>query len=58
MQVYAGGERVEWTGPEDSETPASVTLVRDPDGSDLSAWVAGLALLLALASLGLTLRPR
>lgn len=58
VQVYAGGERVEWTGPEDSETPASVTLVRARDDMDLSGWIAGAALLVALASLGVALRPQ
>ncbi|MGH7570744.1 MAG: DUF1775 domain-containing protein [Gemmatimonadota bacterium] len=56
VQVYAGGERVAWTGPEDSETPASVTIVGE-GGVDLSAWAAVAALLVALASLGLALRP-
>lgn len=57
LQVYAGGERVEWTGPEDSETPASVTVVREEGGLGLAAWIAAAALLVALASLGLALRP-
>lgn len=57
VQVYAGGERVQWTGPEGSETPASVTVVEEEDGSNLAAWLAGVALLAALISLGLVLRP-
>ena len=58
VQLYEGGERVEWTGPEDSERPASVTRVRGKEGGDLSWWLSGAALVLALASLGLALRPR
>lgn len=56
VQVYAGGERVQWTGPEGSETPASVTMVEE-EGSSLAAWLAGAALVAALTSLGLVLRP-
>lgn len=56
VQVYAGGERVEWSGSEGSETPASVTLVRQP-GSGSTPWVASAALLVALVSLGFALRP-
>jgi uncharacterized protein YcnI len=57
VQLYEGGERVEWTGAEDSETPASVTRVRGKERVDLSWWLAGAALVLALTSLGLALRP-
>ncbi|MGH7549429.1 MAG: DUF1775 domain-containing protein [Gemmatimonadota bacterium] len=57
VQVYAGGERVAWTGPEDSETPASVTVVGEVDDAGLWGWTAIAALLVALASLGLALRP-
>lgn len=56
-QLYEGGERVEWTGPEESETPASVTMVRNEGGMGLAGWLAGVALLVALTSLGLALRP-
>ncbi|MGH7564801.1 MAG: DUF1775 domain-containing protein [Gemmatimonadota bacterium] len=56
VQVYAGGERVAWSGPEDSETPASVTVIGE-EGVHLSIWTAVAALLVALASLGLALRP-
>ena len=58
-QTYAGGEVVEWAGPEGSETPASVTRVVT-SGSGIG-WTEGAgiaALLLALAALGLVLRPR
>ena len=57
VQLYEGGERVEWTGPESSETPASVTRVVEKDGVDLSWWLAGAALIVALGSLGVALRP-
>jgi uncharacterized protein YcnI len=59
-QTYAGGEVVEWAGPEGSDTPASVTRVTAGDGGGLpaNAWLAGAALLLALLALGLALRTR
>lgn len=56
VQLYEGGERVEWSGPEDSETPASVTRVRGKERVDLSWWLAGAALVLSLTSLGVALR--
>jgi hypothetical protein len=56
-QAYAGGEVVEWAGPEDSETPASVTRVRAEGGWPASAWLATAALLLSILALGLALRP-
>ena len=57
-QTYAGGEVVEWTGPEDSETPASVTRVTAGGGWPASAWLAAAALLLAIVALGLAMRTR
>jgi uncharacterized protein YcnI len=57
-QTYADGEVVEWAGPEDSETPASVTRVRAERGWPVSLWLAAAALLLAILALGLALRPR
>jgi uncharacterized protein YcnI len=68
LQTYEGGEIVQWTGPEGSKTPASVTTLteRPAAGSAASAsggagsaplYVALAALALALASLGLSLRP-
>jgi uncharacterized protein YcnI len=62
-QTYADGERVEWTGPEESKAPASVTVIRRSGGGGTSRsaaafWVAIGALVLALTSLGLTLRGR
>lgn len=59
-QSYADGVRVEWTGPEDAKTPASVTVIQvQPSGSMSSGgipWLGGTALVLALVSLGLVLR--
>jgi uncharacterized protein YcnI len=56
-QTYAGGEVVEWAGPEESDTPASVTHVA-AEGAPTGwpAWLAGAALLCALLALGLALR--
>ena len=71
VQTYQDGTVVEWTGPVDSATPASLTLVRAPVAptapaeevaatppSNTPTYLAGAALLLALVSLGLSLRPR
>ena len=60
-QTYADGERVEWTGPEGSKRPASVTTI----GADATASGGGgrlvrllpwTALVLSLVSLGLAIR--
>ena len=62
FQTYADGERVEWTGPEGSKRPASATEVRSlgttggAGPSRVTTWVAFAALLLALISLGLSVR--
>ena len=59
FQTYAEGERVEWTGPVGSKTPASVTelVARATGGSSrLPLYLASVAVVLALASLGLSLR--
>ena len=66
VQEYADGTLVEWTGPEDSSTPASLTRVLAPGEAGPSpsgpgsagTLLAGIALALALISLGLGLRPR
>jgi uncharacterized protein YcnI len=62
FQTYANGERVEWTGPEGSKHPASITMVgadaSAESGTGVTRWVAWGALVLAFASLGLALRPR
>ena len=56
-QTYAGGEVVEWSGPEGSEQPASVTRVTPgADGWSASAWLGIASLGLALLALGLALR--
>jgi uncharacterized protein YcnI len=58
-QIYANGERVDWTGPETSKTPASVTSIEpaaQAGGIAANGWVAGIALIVAVVSLGLTIR--
>jgi len=67
VQIYADGTEVAWTGPLESSTPASVTNVVAPvaetdetpstGGATLGTWLAGAALVVALLSLGLSLRP-
>jgi len=59
FQTYADGERVEWTGPEDSQNPASFTTISAAVGpKSWQGYVAAGALVLAFVSLGLSLRPR
>ena len=59
-QTYSDGERVDWTGPENSDTPASVTTIgatsdsRPSQGSSLAI----IALALAAISLALSARNR
>lgn len=64
-QTYEGGEVVEWSGPEGSKTPASVTTLTERpasgsgaggSGSSTALYVALAALVLGLVSLGLSLR--
>ena len=64
-QTYEGGEVVEWSGPEGSKTPASVTTLTERpasgsgaggSGSSTALYVALAALALGLVSLGLSLR--
>ena len=62
-QTYEGGERVEWTGPDSSKTPASATIVSDQavmpiKVSRTSLYISIIALLFALTALGVALRPR
>jgi uncharacterized protein YcnI len=65
MQTYADGLAVEWTGPADSATPASLTSVRAADEAEASApgpsglgsTLGAVALLVALLGLGVALRP-
>jgi uncharacterized protein YcnI len=69
IQTYEGGEVVQWSGPEGSRTPASVTTLteRPATGSTAAAGAGGAgssaplyvslaALTLGLVSLGLSLR--
>lgn len=69
-QTYADGEKVEWTGPEGSKSPASVTTVTAaaapaagaappapaPAGGNVPSWVPYTAFALSLVSLGLAMR--
>jgi uncharacterized protein YcnI len=64
-QTYADGERVGWTGPEGSQTPASVTVIgggataaQTPRGAGIATWLAAAGLVVGLVALGLVLRPR
>ena len=66
FQTYADGERVEWTGPEGSKAPASVTMIgavapvvaapSRTETAGLTRWLPWIAIVLALVSLGLALR--
>jgi uncharacterized protein YcnI len=63
VQTYADGTEVSWSGPEDSSTPASLTRVIAPvettpaeAPTQLGTMLGGAALLVALLSLGLSLR--
>lgn len=65
-QTYADNERVEWTGPEGSKSPASVTVVAAATGPVAAAtpaaggrtatWLPWVAIVLSLVSLGLAMR--
>jgi len=64
-QTYADGQRVEWTGPEGSKSPASATMVaaaaaapgaRAQDGSGVTRWLPWAALVISLVSLGIAMR--
>lgn len=59
-QTYADGERVEWTGPEGSKRPASVTAIgaaaSAATGGGTARLVPWAALGLAIVSLGLAMR--
>ena len=65
IQTYADGIEVSWSEPEGSSTPASLTHVLEPSTDEppvasangLPTVLAGAALLVALVSLGLALRP-
>jgi uncharacterized protein YcnI len=69
VQTYGDGTEVAWTGAEGSSTPASLTRVLAPEaapsvpsspppGSGLGTILGGAALVVALISLGLSLRPK
>jgi uncharacterized protein YcnI len=58
-QTYSNGERVEWTGPEHSKTPASITTIETPSvvaSLGVSPWFSIAALVLAFISVGLVMR--
>lgn len=59
-QIYEGGEVVEWAGPEDSDAPASITLVVAAEGTGwpTSSWLAVAGFAIALLALGVAIRPR
>jgi uncharacterized protein YcnI len=61
VQLYADGQRVEWSGAPDGKTPASTTDVGADGPSPLGGrgpmLTAVAALAFALAALGLALRP-
>jgi len=61
FQTYAGGEKVEWTGPQGSKTPASSTTIAaavEPVAASKGAspLISYAALGIAVVSLGLALR--
>jgi len=61
FQTYAGGEKVEWTGPQGSKTPASSTTIAaavEPVAASkgASTLISYAALGIAVVSLGLALR--
>ena len=59
IQTYASGVRAEWTGPRESESPASVTVIAgesSPSQSRLPLWLSILAVLLGLGALVLSAR--
>ncbi|HUQ83896.1 MAG TPA: DUF1775 domain-containing protein [Gemmatimonadaceae bacterium] len=70
-QTYADSLRVEWTGPEGSKSPASVTTIaaasaatapaaadkqEAPDTGGMTKWLPWVAIVLSLLSLGLSMR--
>jgi uncharacterized protein YcnI len=67
VQTYADGTEVAWTGPPESSTPASLTTVTAPVAEveeapaprgALGTPLGAAALVVALLSLGLSLRPK
>jgi hypothetical protein len=67
-QTYADGQRVEWTGPEGSKSPASATMIAAAavapaaagapaqDNGGVTRWLPWVALVISLLSLGLAMR--
>jgi uncharacterized protein YcnI len=64
-QTYADGQRVEWTGPEGSKSPASATMVAAAaaapgalaqEGGGVTRWLPWAALAISLVSLGFAMR--
>jgi uncharacterized protein DUF1775 len=53
IQTYAGGVKAEWTGPRDSDSPASVTVIGAESSSAARrpVWIAIVALAVALGAL-------
>jgi len=60
VQTYANGQRVEWTGPPGSDSPASVTEIGSGPGASsmLPIVLSAVAILLAVLSLALASRRR
>ena len=58
FQTYSDGERVGWTGPENGDTPASVTVVALPrkPGAGWPGYASLAALAIAVVSLGVAMR--
>lgn len=65
FQTYADGQRVEWTGPEGSKSPASATMVAaaaaapgapTQEGGGVTRWLPWAAVVISLLSLGLAMR--
>ncbi|PYP80994.1 MAG: hypothetical protein DMD35_02870 [Gemmatimonadetes bacterium] len=54
-QTYEGGEVVQWTGPEGSKTPASVTTLTERPAAGAGGGASSMAFYFALAALGLAL---
>jgi uncharacterized protein YcnI len=53
IQTYSNGQLAQWTGPRDSDSPASVTVIGAATSSSANrpTWIAGVALAVALGAL-------
>jgi uncharacterized protein YcnI len=60
VQTYADGQRVEWTGPQGSDSPASVTVISARAGATqrFPTILSTLALLIAIAAFAWRRVPR